>query len=283
MKNAAKVAQTIKAQKPSKNPQGTTTSIDYAVLTDAIMGAALSRRAALYAEMSVALIHFTQEPEGTDATGKAHLKDVYSNAGYFCLAKSDRDYKTVNRRLNAMAKLFDKLGSSLVYSWIDGKGDTASMLAYVQTELLAYNFQCLDDIHDYVGVTTAKTRAPRQPVAAPVTVTVPNSGPEQEEEEEEAPAPAAFDAAQVRAEMMANMSPDAIREFCAQMLADVAALEQAQIDAETAAAAAAPAAAAAAAPAAVVPMNSKARKQAKKQAHIAAQQQAQQQQQRAAA
>jgi hypothetical protein len=273
---------TMKTAVQSTQGQGTTTSIDYTVLTLAIANAALSRRAALHMELAVSLIHFTQETGGTDATGKANMKAIYHGAGYLCMAKSDRDYKTVNRRLNAMAKVFDKIGSSTVNEWIENKGDTDSMLAYVQTELLAYGFDTLDDVLDYVGVETNRTRAPRQP-AAPVAITVPETGP--------APAAAAapavavlptFDAAQVRAEMMANMSPDAIREFCAQMLADVAALEQAQIDAETAAAAAPAAAAAAAAPAAVVPMNSKARKQAKKQAHIAAQQQ-QQQQQRAAA
>lgn len=198
--------------------------IDYTVMTQAIANAALSRRAALQIELAVSLIHFTQENGGTDSTGKANLKAVYAGAGYLCMTKADRDYKTVNRRLNAMAKVFDKMGSSLVNGWIAGKGDTESTINYVVTELAAYGFDTLDDVMDYVGVETNRTRTPRQPVA-PVEVVKGSA-----EGEEQAPAPAepVNKVAVVLQAAKNSLSADEIRELCAALLVHVAETEAAQ-------------------------------------------------------
>ena len=194
--------------------------IDYKVMTKAIANAALSRRAALQMELAVSLVHFTQESGGTDTIGKANMKAVYHDAGYCCMTKADRDYMTVNRRLNAMAKLFDKLGSSLVHTWMEGQTKTASILDKVQAELLAYNFYTLDDVLAYVGVNTNRDRAPRQP-SGPVTVTakVPETGP--------VAAPATFDVEAAYTGIITSMSPDEIRTFCPRLLVKVAEVETA--------------------------------------------------------
>jgi hypothetical protein len=135
-------------------------NVSYEVFVAAISNAALSRRAALQIELAVGLIHFTQENGGTDTAGKANLKAVYHAAGYDCMAKADRDYKTVNRRLNMTAKLFDKFGSSLVNGWVEKcAGDTEALIAYVVTELQSYAFHTLDDVADYIGVESNRTRA----------------------------------------------------------------------------------------------------------------------------
>lgn len=213
------------------------TSFDYTVLAQAIANAALSRRAALQMEMCVSLLHFTQETDGADTTGKANLKAIYNAAGYDCLAKVDRDYKTVNRRINAMAKLFDKLGSSLVNGWIADKGDTEATLNYIATELDTYAFYTLDDVHEYVGVETSTKRQAKQ-TSGPVTVTTPEpSESEEEEQAEEAAAPAAFDAVAILASVKANMTPDQIREFVTSLLVHVAETEKAAEKEEESAAA----------------------------------------------
>lgn len=201
--------------------------IDYNVMTQAIANAALSRRAALHMELAVSLVHFTQENGGTDSTGKANLKSVYAGAGYLCMTKADRDYKTVNRRLNAMAKAYDKIGSSVVNGWIEGEIDTAKLLDKVQGELLAFGFDTLDDVLDYVGVESNRSRAPRQP-QGPVVVTAAANDEGNGEGKEEAPAPAAFDSEKAYADIVANMDAEAIRAFCTRLLVKVAELETVQ-------------------------------------------------------
>lgn len=215
-------------KKPNASARAAVTRvIDYNVMAQAIANAALSRRAALQIELAVSLIHFTQETGGTDTIGKAALKAVYNDAGYTCLAKSDRDYKTVNRRLNAMSKLFDKFGSSLVYSWIttastvDGviaDVGTESIINHVVVELVAFGFDTLDDVLAYVGVETNRTRQPRQP-----------SGPVNETKAEPAAAPAESPASASLEEMYVALTegygPEVLREFCTQLLTHVAAVE----------------------------------------------------------
>lgn len=227
-------------KKPNASARAAVTRvIDYNVMTQAIANAALSRRAALQIELAVSLIHFTQESGGTDTIGKAALKNVYNDAGYICIAKADRDYKTVNRRLNAMAKLFDKFGSALVYSWITTASTVEGVIADVGTEaiinhvvveLVAFGFDTLDDVLAYVGVETNRTRQPRQS-SGPVTVTTPAPA--------AAPvaAPIAASAASASLEEMyvtltEGFGPEVLREFCTQLLTHVAAVELKQDEKE---------------------------------------------------
>ncbi len=206
-------------QKPSAK-------INYKVMVAAIANAALSRRAALQMELAVSLVHFTQENGGTDATGKANLKAVYHAAGYLCMSKEERDYKTVNRRLNAMAKCFDKIGSSVVHGWIEGGVKTEAILATVQHELAAYGFDTMDDVHEYVGTSTSRVRDTK-PSAAPVAVSVP--GNENDDGAESAPAPApVFNSDASYAAIIANMNAEEIRAFCTKLLVHVATVEVAE-------------------------------------------------------
>ena len=199
--------------------------INYTLMTQAIANAALSRRAALQIELAVSLVHFTQETGGTDTTGKANMKAVYHGAGYLCMAKSDRDYKTVNRRLNAMAKAFDKIGSSVVYSWMEKGGkETQAILDSVQSELLAFGFDTLDDVLEYVGTDTNRTRAPRQP-SGPVVDTTAEASNDEGDGNAAAPAPAAIDLDVMYAAITAGYGPEMIREFCSKLLVHVATVE----------------------------------------------------------
>lgn len=199
--------------------------VDYTVMTNAIAGAALSRRAALQMEVAVSLVHFTQENGGTDTTGKSNLKAVYHGAGYLCLAKADRDYKTVNRRLNAMAKLFDKIGSSVVHGWIEGLTDTQKLLDKVQQEMVPFGFDVMDDILSYVDVNTSRTsRAPRQP-SGPVTTT--EAANDEGSAPVAAPVPAAPNLDIMYAMITAGFGPEMIREFCSKLLVHVATVETA--------------------------------------------------------
>ena len=115
-----------------------------------------SRRMALQIELAVGLTHFAQET--TDPTGKSALKAIYHAAGYECMAKVDRDYKTVNRRLNITAKLFEILGSDTIKQWCRGSDGTEAMISRVAIGLATYCFESLDDVADFVGVDSNRTR-----------------------------------------------------------------------------------------------------------------------------
>lgn len=200
--------------KNAKNTKVVAPSISVETLVAAINNAALSRKAALQVELAVGLIHFTLEADGADKTGKANLKALYHAAGYDCMTKADADYVTVNRRLNAVAKLFDKLGSKLVHGWVAGKGDTESVLAYVVTELAAYAFHTLDDVADYCGVASNRTRAARQP-----------QGPAEGKGEGEGAAEGAaerLDLEAVQKAMLAQYGDEILNQFAADLLAAVA-------------------------------------------------------------
>lgn len=212
-------------------------AVAYTVLTNALMNAALSRRAALQVELAVGMIHFDNEDNGTEAEGKARLKEVYNNAGYQCMTKKDPDYITVNRRLNACAGLYDKFGSSLVAGWVQSgmakaqdqkeAQATQTLMAHVLEELAAYNLYTMDDVLHYVGKDSSKSRAPRQP-SGPVTIVTPEQAPAQADNVATLAAPAGrLDLNVVKAQLLAQFAPEVINQFCAELLEQVALAEAA--------------------------------------------------------
>lgn len=204
------------------------TAINYTVLTASINQAALSRRAALNLELAVGLIHFTQEADGTSATGKANLKAVYNGAGYDCMDKTSRDYKTVNRRLNACAKLFDKLSSNTVYSYFENAEDTEQALDMVLAELAAYSFHTMDDVLEFVGAASNRKTGPRQPIGP-----VESKGEGEAEGEAPAAAPASLSDVKLNLPstiktLLAQYGNEALREFADELLTMVAQREAAE-------------------------------------------------------
>lgn len=201
--------------------------VDYSVLTSAIANAALSRRAALQLELAVGLIHFDQETEGTAKEGKARLKEVYQSAGYSCMAKTDRDYKTVNRRLNACAALYDKLGSKTVSAWVAScVGDTEALLAYVVTELQPYGLETMDDVLHYVGKDSSQSRAPRQSKGPKETASGGGEG-EGQGEGEGVQVPAKLDLNLLTVALLNQYGAEELNQFAANLLEKVAAMSAA--------------------------------------------------------
>ena len=218
-----------------KTANKTALVIDYKVMCSAIADAALNRKAALNVELAVSCIHFVQEVGGADKTGRSNLKSIYNSSGYICMERADRDYVTVNRRITAMGKAFDKLGSSLVNTWVESAADTNSAIAAVLDGLAVHGFATLNDVEVFAGKAAAAPAAPKargaRQTSGPVVVV---------EEAEETPAQtgAAFDAMIAVAAIKGNMDTAAIRALCAELLEHCAA-----VDAAAAAPAAAPAAA----------------------------------------
>lgn len=116
---------------------------------DALAGAMLSRRSALQAELAVGLIIFAMEGEANRAA-KQMLNAIYADAGYQCLSAKDIDYKTVNRRINVTASLFEVIGLEKVAAWLDSKAELQAISAII-TQLEPLQFFTINDVLAFVG------------------------------------------------------------------------------------------------------------------------------------
>ena len=199
----------------------------YNTLVNAIQQASTVKAAVIRTELAVGLIHFTQENNNTDTQGKSNLKSVYHGAGYDCLTKSDSHYKRVNHKINTTAKLFDKLTSSVVNGWVEGLTDdnAGSMISKVTLELEVYAFHSWDDIAEFVGVESNRTRKARTPASVPTTKPEPEQDQEQEIKEV---ATVDLDLDQLHSTLLSTFGDEMLREFCAKILVSVADREQAQ-------------------------------------------------------
>lgn len=80
---------------------------------DALSQANGFAKASIDLEMAVCLMVFAEQG-GAGINEKKAVYKVYAGAGWKCETHAGPDYKTVSRRLNAAAALFDKMGGSKV-------------------------------------------------------------------------------------------------------------------------------------------------------------------------
>lgn len=124
-------------------------NISIKTCVDALAGAMLSRRSALQAELAVGLIVFASEGE-PNRQAKQTLNEIYGSAGYQCLSATGIDYKTVNRRINVTASLFDVIGLATVASWIDHRAELQAISAVI-ANLEPLQFFTISDVRSFVG------------------------------------------------------------------------------------------------------------------------------------
>lgn len=82
--------------------------------TSALTAAAINHKAAIQLELAVGLAVFHLY-NGTNKDARKMLVQAYALAGWQCQKFADPDYKTVNRRINATASLYEKVP---VAKWI---------------------------------------------------------------------------------------------------------------------------------------------------------------------
>ena len=116
-----------------------------------------SRRIALQIELSVGLSIFAQHGEASQEA-KSTLSKIYADAGWRCLTPKEMDYKTVNRRINATASLFEKIGIDEVTSAIASNKDQRAINA-VAKHLEQYKLFTVNDVLAFVD----KQATPRKP------------------------------------------------------------------------------------------------------------------------
>ncbi len=83
------------------------------------------------------------------------LTEAYAAAGYRCVHINEMDYKTVNRRVNATAALFEKLPVS---KWI-GKHSDAAAIQSIYSGLEPYELFTISDVQRYALPAKAKPAA----------------------------------------------------------------------------------------------------------------------------
>lgn len=107
----------------------------------ALNSAAMNRRAAVQLELTVGLAVFHAHG-GAGKEARQALNEAYAAAGYRCLQATEMDYKTINRRINAAADLYENLP---VAKWAGKHGEDA-MLQSIHTGLVPYEFFTIADV-----------------------------------------------------------------------------------------------------------------------------------------
>lgn len=113
----------------------------------ALTRALLNRRTAFQLELAVGLAVFlTQGGAGRD--GRVMLCEVYAAAGYQCTSVTGIDYKTINRRINATATLYERLA---VAKWA-GKHVEGDLIQAICIGVAAYEFYGVADVQRFCQV-----------------------------------------------------------------------------------------------------------------------------------
>lgn len=121
--------------------------------------AAMNRKQAIQLELAVGLAVF-QLHGNSGKESRGMLMAAYAAAGYRCIHINEMDYKTINRRVNATAALFEKLP---VATWV-GKLNDADAVKAICTGLEPYELFTISDVQRYCN--PAKTNVPRARVEA---------------------------------------------------------------------------------------------------------------------
>lgn len=87
--------------------------------TTALGAAIVNRKTAVQLELAVGLAVFFSQGGPTKEARKM-LVSAFAMSGYECSALGDKEYKTVNRRINATASLYDKLPISKWVGTLEG-------------------------------------------------------------------------------------------------------------------------------------------------------------------
>lgn len=145
-------------------------TIDTCIRT--LYGAAMNRRTAFQTELAVGLAVFLAHGS-TDKPARAMLCGAYNAAGYDCVASTGMDYKTVNRRINATACLFEKLP---VVLWA-GKHKEDKLIVSLFNGLAPYEFFTVQDVMRFCSPERyLPTRQPISITPDPDALTAPGSG-----------------------------------------------------------------------------------------------------------
>lgn len=114
--------------------------------TTALHAAAINHKAAIQLELAVGLAVFHMY-KGTNKDARKMLVQAYALAGWQCQKFADPDYKTVNRRINATASLYEKVP---VAKWI-GHLKEMDIIQAICAGLEPYQLYTMQDVLRYAS------------------------------------------------------------------------------------------------------------------------------------
>lgn len=114
--------------------------------TNALTAAAINHKAAIKLELAVGLAVFHLY-KGTNKDARRMLVQAYALAGWQCQKFADPDYKTVNRRINATASLYEKVP---VAKWI-GHLKEMDIIEAICDGLEPYQLTSIQDVLRYAA------------------------------------------------------------------------------------------------------------------------------------
>jgi ribosomal protein L12E/L44/L45/RPP1/RPP2 len=144
----------------SEKPQEKRIAVSTQTMISAITNAAISYRYSLQLELATGLILFT-ETDGISRESKQALQKIYTQAGYDCETQYGSDYKTVRRRIDANAELFDWIGQEKVSQLIENRAEMAAINALVQ-HLEQYNLKGINSVLALVGKPVKQPTPPKE-------------------------------------------------------------------------------------------------------------------------
>lgn len=131
------------------------TNVSFKTCVRTIKNLTVSRRGLLHLELAVGLAVFIDK-SAANLEAKRVLARIYAEAGYAC-EPGEGDYKTINRRIQAVAALYTKLGDEVLNHWLDNV-QPGKMLQVLAQKVGELDFKVLDDVLDYVGKPSNRTR-----------------------------------------------------------------------------------------------------------------------------
>lgn len=125
--------------------------LDVGVYAETLTRADALAKASIALEMSVCIVIYALSGGATLAS-KKDVRRAYMAAGYKCEDANGPDYKTVNRRLNAAAALYDQMGSTAkIIEIIGGYTGIAALMSINEHLNLAYNLTTLNSVLTAAG------------------------------------------------------------------------------------------------------------------------------------
>lgn len=130
------------------------------VWVNALAGAEGFHRDALQLELAVGLSVFSVKADAAKVPldAKKALKDIYAKAGYACATPQGEDYKTVNRRINVAADLYQHIGGrETIVDWV-GDASPRDQVKTIMEHVKNYKFDSINSVLAYMGKAVAVKR-----------------------------------------------------------------------------------------------------------------------------
>lgn len=140
----------------------------------ALAGAGGFHRDALQLELAVGLSVFSVKADASKVPldAKKALREIYTKAGYATATPQGEDYKTVNRRINVAADLYQFIGGrETIVDWV-GDASPREQVKSIMEHVKKFGFDSVNDVLAHMGKAVAVKRprtGPSEPTAPGVS------------------------------------------------------------------------------------------------------------------